>query len=206
MATVTESFNQADSTTLGPDLTWTETGGNLQTVSNEVQPVNAANTQEPTELARADSDLDGADHYAEAVCSATAGSGNRVAGVCVRYASAADSCYWAGINSDKGIRIFRRVTGTNTQIAEDAGVDYSGADHTIRLEVEGTALTMYIDDVEVLSATDSTLTSGVRCGIGCGSNVADRVSIDAFEAGDLAAAAVSLPPFPARRIGALLQL
>ena len=39
MATITESFNKADSTTLGPDLTWTEIQGNLQVLSNRVRCV-----------------------------------------------------------------------------------------------------------------------------------------------------------------------
>ena len=38
--TLTESFNQADSTTVGPDQTWTEVVGDLETVSNECENVN----------------------------------------------------------------------------------------------------------------------------------------------------------------------
>ena len=35
-ATITESFDKADDTTLGPDLTWTELTGNSQTIGQQV--------------------------------------------------------------------------------------------------------------------------------------------------------------------------
>ncbi|MSR57822.1 MAG: hypothetical protein EXS05_09125, partial [Planctomycetaceae bacterium] len=59
---ITESFNQGDSTTLGPDLGWTEVTGDLQTVSNVCKMVGAGNT---VGRARATTDLSSNDNYAQ---------------------------------------------------------------------------------------------------------------------------------------------
>jgi len=42
MSTWSESFNKTDSTTLGPDQTWTESHGDLQVVNNACRAVSTA--------------------------------------------------------------------------------------------------------------------------------------------------------------------
>src|SRR5690606_34435213 len=76
--TITESFNKADSDTLGPDLMWTETQGDIDVVSNTAWHQTVAGRS----VARAESDLSSADHYAQAVVTLTSGTSTNVSPCC----------------------------------------------------------------------------------------------------------------------------
>ena len=57
MTTLTESFNTADGTTIGPDLTWSELAADWSILSSQLRA--SAGTEG---IVRADSDLASSDH------------------------------------------------------------------------------------------------------------------------------------------------
>src|SRR3990167_831503 len=63
-STIVESFNTADSDTLGPNLSWTELSGDADVVSTQLSILTRTSSAAG---ARADSDLATDDHYCEAV-------------------------------------------------------------------------------------------------------------------------------------------
>lgn len=192
MTTITESFNTSDGDTLGPDLTWTEVDGDWDIVSNAAELI--SNFGDVDRCARAEHDLASADHYAQvSILQSVLGSD---AGVCVRFASAAETFYagaWYGTPFAGTYTIWKVVAGTRTSLAtlsEAATLPF-----TIRLEVEddgsGNAdLTLYKDGVSKVTYTDSSspIAGNTRCGIygydptGSGTS---SPRLDAFEAGDL---------------------
>lgn len=189
--TITESFNKADSDTLGPDLTWTETEGDQDVVSNTCEfQNNAAND------ARAESDLSSADHYCQVTRPNGSGSDTSYAGPCTRFAAAATTCY---VLADylSVFQMYKLVAGTLTALG--AGVAITRADNdTYKLTNNGTTLTSRQNGVDKETITDSAIAGNLRCGVKgfWGGGGAAKARVDLFEGADLAAA-VSLA-FPAR--------
>lgn len=174
---ITESFNQANSTILGPDLTWTEVTSNWTTVSNEAAPGGVAGN------ARAEHDLSSDDHYAQVVIKATTSSN---AGVRIRFAAAADTNYF-GIwrNTNTRYEIFKRIATSNTILFNGAASAIAIND-VIKLEVTGAdLLTLYRNAGAEASGTDTSITGDLRTGM-YGDSSTSR--LDDFEAADLAAA------------------
>lgn len=189
MTTITESFNTANSDLLGPDLTWTEVDGDWDIVSNAAELI--SNFGSTSRCARAEHDLASADHYAEATVLQNTGGGH--AGVCVRFASAAET-YYAGTHdtgSSGSLNIFKVVAGTRSTLTT---LTSAGARGVVKLEVEDNGpdvdLRLYLDGVLKLSYTDSSspITGNTRCGIygydpTGGGTTSPR--IDSFKAEDL---------------------
>ena len=186
--TITESFNQADSTTLGPDLTWTEVAGSWDTISNQVRIAAASGLVD--DHARADSDLSSTDHYAQLQVVDLGGAAEiNVLGASARFASAANTAYsaFARRDTDK-IRLYKTVAGVETLISEVA-ITIS-LPELYKVECNGSTIKAYQAGVERLSASDSAITTGTRGGInGYYNNGATKPLGDLFEAADLAAAA-----------------
>src|SRR5678816_4958844 len=124
-----ENFNQGDSTTVGPQLSWTEiVEANWSTLSNQL--ITATDAVNDTRI-RANADVSSADHFAQIECIGIgAGSG---AGPCARYASAADTCYHSWFyTGDNNIYFSKVVTGTRTNLTS-TGQAFSAPD-TMKLE------------------------------------------------------------------------
>lgn len=181
--TITESFNQADSSTLGPDLTWGEVGANWATVSNQAAKTELVDNQ--GHYARAESDLSSDDHYSQAalyypVATTYHGPACRVAG-----GSTVTFYSWATASEDANGYLIKFVTGTQTNLVNNAVG--SRVDGTLaKIEVDGSALKGYYGGVEKSSTTDTAITGNLRCGLNQfrGSSTG---AFDSFEAADLAA-------------------
>ena len=145
--TITESFNTGDSDTLGPDLTWTESIGDIDIISNvaAVQPDNVYS------YARAESELATADMFVKATMIET---GNEV-GVFARQASGTDTGYGAIYHTNQS-RLRRFDGGSQTNLSSDSHTKNNG--DTWRVEVDGSDIEMYINDTLEESATDTNLT------------------------------------------------
>jgi hypothetical protein len=102
------------------------------------------------------------DQYSEIVAQAdSAGStGNMMAAV--RMSTTDNTMYYGGAtNGSFGTSVFqikKRVAGTITSFVSTTHV-YAAGD-VIRLAVQGTALTLYLNGVSILTATDSSIASG----------------------------------------------
>lgn len=87
--------------------------------------------------------------------------------------------------TDFETRLFKVVNGTYTQLATTTGTVWADND-TISCEVEGTALRVYKNDVQIaaLNATDSSLTTGKPGLIGADLQ-ASVILLDNWEGGDV---------------------
>lgn len=184
--TITESFNTADSDTLGPDLSWTEVIGDWDVVSNQVQMVE----QEPSNAAaaRADSDLSSDDHYAQLSVEDIGSFTERLGlGPCTRFDASVYTCYFVYIyQKDDNWYLVRMASGTQNAIANGSGSVSVPA--VWKLESDGSTHKVYRDGVQQGSdQTDSNLTGNVRTGINAwwGSTGSAGPIGDDFEAADL---------------------
>lgn len=169
--TLTDNFNRADADPLGSSSegwSWTEVSGDIDIVSNEAKGL--ANGSG----ARAESDLSSDNHYAQQ----TAVIVSNGAGPAVRFASGADTQYFWLCDGSSPNRLFRRETGSNTQIG-GAGNATSG--QVVKLSVSGSTLEMFIAGSSVGTQTDTVITGNTRCGMH--SELNDR--IDDWSASDL---------------------
>lgn len=187
--TITESFNKADSDTLGPDLTWTEVSGDWDVVSNAAELITTGSEK----TARAESDLSSDDHYGQVVYLNEASSNEATGGACARFASAAETCYLHRAYRDN-VFLQKIVGGTYTTLAN--AVETQAANDVLKVECDGSAIKGYLNAVEKLSVTDSSITGNTRCGIVGYSDGVAEPRLDSFEAADLAAGG-GPPEFPA---------
>jgi len=189
--TITESFNKADSTVLGPDLTWDEfqTGGAdpFEVFSNTCRYA-ASQTLNAHTKAKAETDLATDDHYAQITLINVINGNPTYSAVIIRKDSTTTvTCYHFDMVDDAGADRFRswKIEGavftalgsTNqTPIANDI----------LRGEMDGNSLKLKVNGIILHTITDTAITGKLRCGIGFYSNVAGtRPQIDNFEAGDL---------------------
>lgn len=159
-ASYSESFNQADSTTLGPDLTWTEIANNWGTVSNRATP----QSNNGGTAARAEHDLGSDNHYVEGPVRYGA-SVSGVVGLAARFDSAAQTYYRAALDSAGRLDITRTVNGSNTDIASQSRTLSADIDYTIRVECNGSTIRARVDSDVWLSATDTQITGNTRFGM-----------------------------------------
>lgn len=175
--TITESFNTTDSDTLGPDLTWTETAGDWDVVSNQASLVSGV----PAD-ARAEQDLSSDDQYAKVTAGTMQSAG--LIGSCVRFSASARTyyCYRLG-SSVSSNSLHKRVAGTFTNLA-NGGAASTGQE--IKVDADGSSITGYANgSVAAGPVTDTAITGNTRTGIGGNAN--STQTIDDFEAADLAA-------------------
>ena len=183
--TITESFNTGDSTTLGPDLTWTEITADLwEVVSNQVKDEAGVAT---LKMARADSDLSSADHYGQLIVESL-GSGSSRMGSAARVQTddtTTKTCYYANLRNNDDLELEKIVSGTDTEL--NATAQTVSLPDTVKVESNGSTIKSYFNGTEVASVTDTGITGYLRAGItarnASGSTVAAG---DSFEAADLA--------------------
>ncbi len=142
--------------------------------------------------------------YAEVTIEAhLRGAGNQSnIGVLVRApdSTSDESCYTAEVITDNSygnnghqIRVYDSAFSATGLTNEDTAVERSQGD-TLRLEVEGNALRMYVNDTLVSSTTDSTISSNPHAGCTVYTEAAvSDARIDSFRCGNIVAAGGSIP-------------
>jgi hypothetical protein len=186
--TITETFNTADGTTLGPLLTWSEVSGNWTVASNAaVIPIGGV----VFGSARAQSDLSSADHYAKVTVVSSDNSSGLFTqvGPSARFNSSAGT-YYAAV-------LYRFGNSLNLQkIVNNVQTGLSGPTITVSLpelyeiRCNGSTQKTYQAGVERSSITDTSITGNLRSGI-CGYTTAGSATMDDFEASDLAASGLT---------------
>ena len=194
-ATITESFDTADSDTLGPNLTWTELTGDWDIVSNEA----ALQTTATRAYVRANTPLATDDHYSQIKMTNDFGGGTywEIAPMCRKDNSGTITCYLLiaqNINvGNEGRALYRINSGSLTSLASDTGL--ITVNDIFRIEADADQLTGKVNGSTVLGPTTdgSPITGNLYCGFeGYHGNTAGVVRCDLFEAGDLAAGAVGI--------------
>jgi hypothetical protein len=185
--TFTESFDTANSTTLGPDLTWTETVGNLRVNSNRCQV-----TTEDGALneARAEHDLSSSNNYTQCVINRGASSSASVSHrACSRSQSGARTHYMAVLYGDQRRELYKRVANTSTLLSGPTSQSWSNND-VLRSTSDGSSISMQINGSTVVTVTDTSISTGLRGTISMQASTTN-IFIDSFEMADLAAGAFS---------------
>ena len=195
-AMITESFDTADSDTLGPDLPWTEVRGDWDVVSNQVQCI-AGDAGNFEAFARADSNLASDDHYVQAVLRDTSLASGTAGVTCRKDATATYTFYLVqcdGTADPDSWTTYRSVTDTYTQVGGGTSINMAQND-VIRLEADGSSITRKRNGSVQETATDTNITGNLRCGLR--SYVAapwtQQVVMNSFEAADLAAGGATWP-------------
>lgn len=189
--TVSDNFNRADDDSLGAN--WSEVSGDWDILSNALRC--AANGGSGYGTARFESDLSSDDMYSQAIC--TGYGGSRQAGVTVRVASDAETCYSFEVrnNETTTYRIRRLTAGTSLGAVNTT---HPSVPFTAKLTVDGSSLEGFIDGSSVIGPiTDTNITGNTRAGTYA--NSANNVTLDDFQAADLVAA--SGPPVLGDRTG-----
>lgn len=184
--TITESWDSADSDSISADLTWTEVVTDIDIVSNMASDQNDNNS-----FARAEHDLATDDHSAQYDVEGGA-TGSNWWRVCARYEASADTCYFYQHKKTGTNGLSLREAGSNSSLASGTGSVLVPGTDVMHIEVDGSSLEGFINDVsEIGPTTDTTLTGQTRVGIGAIANGANRVKFDNFVGTDLAAVAVT---------------
>jgi len=187
--TVTESFNQSDSSTLGPDLSWTETSGDLETRSNECGEVGSDGFGE----ARAEADVSGSDHIAQVVCAYnhTANPVYNDTNVrpIARFNSSARTMYFtiSGENAGVGgIRLAKRLSGTFSELGAYSGT-IGATNDVIKCSCDGSTIEAIVNnDTPEHSVTDTSITGNTRGGVAC----QDLGILDDYQLADIAVSGI----------------
>lgn len=203
---ITESFDTADSTTLGPDLTWAEyyaesvPDAEWQIVSNRADLVRE-NSDEEYGWAQTDGSLLTDDIYVESKgvsCRMAGGNAFCSAGLVARSVPSDPSdtfgngyLLYVGTR-DIGVYLVKSDGSTET-VLDSVLTGLPNSVHTfdLRIEVNGTSIFGEVTDGTStwnVSATDSDYTSGdvgIFGQVGSTSGSADWPKFPAFEAGDL---------------------
>lgn len=180
--TITESFNKADSTTLGPDQSWTEVVTDWEVFSNQARYVSGI-----TADARCEGVVSSADHYGQASLITLNTAADAGFGAAARFAAAANTYYMAWVREpDNTQRIYKRVAGTLTELTSGTTLTIS-LPELYKCECNGSTIKGYQAGVERSSVSDSSITTGVRGGI-AGYSGSTAPVCDLFEVSDLAAA------------------
>lgn len=186
--TITESFNKADSSTLGPDLSWTELTGDMAVVLNACELV--TNFTPPSTSARADADLSSADNYAQcvAVNAASLSTTSAVGPITRKDSSSTLTWYqadWLKV-ATPAYRTVKVVSGTGTVIGSNTNGSAANGT-TIKVHCNGSTITRYVDWASQNATTDTSISSGLRSGLIIFSNAGTKPRLDSFEASDLVA-------------------
>lgn len=189
---ISESFNTADSDTLGPDLTWTEIVGDIDIVTNKAQSTVAGQA-----WARADTELASVNMYSQATCNESGGGNVDIVGTSVRNAAGAVDTHYDGVArrvTTLTWLIYKMVAGTHTRIS-DVDDTAPTRPHILRTEVDGSDVTLYEGDPKVQkdtvndTAIDGVTVGGKYAGIGQRSSQTAGANWDDFTAGDINLAA-----------------
>lgn len=144
----------ADDTVISDQTNWQLLGGTSLTV----RVGRASNVvQSSTRRSHTDVTLSN-DQYAQLDCTFETGADGAVAAI-VRASGTEATGYEVELQEDGTIRLLERTQGQPANALATGSVTLSGS-NTIRIEANGTSLEAFHNDVSVLTATDSTHTSG----------------------------------------------
>lgn len=161
-ATITDDFNRANSTTtLGTATTgqsWVALAGTWGIETNKGYRVSTVDSDQAAILTG----------QTDATITATITWSSFTAGEVSVLARGADaSNHYLALLSTSTVDLYKRVAGTYTLLGTSGAVTWATGD-TIGLRVSGTSIKGYRNGAEVVSTTDSSLTSGTYAGFRAG--------------------------------------
>jgi hypothetical protein len=173
-----ESFNKANSSTLGPDLTWTKLDGDMEVLSNRCRFVNATGSNFPGfAIAKINATMPSSDMAVEVEMYDVSGTVRIMA----RGDGSLGTCYAAsrGLTTRK-IEVI--INGSVSTLVSETSLSSPNSGSTLKLTVKGSTIRLYEDGILRLSTTNSTISSGLTCGIGLEGS---GTTVDNFSASNL---------------------
>jgi hypothetical protein len=158
--TITDNFNRGDQIGLGSSSegwSWSNGGSTWSIVSNAADTAGAGYPG----IARANSDLSSSDHYAEVTVAHDSNNQDLMAAA---RKSGYSTGYGGGYYKAGTAYRFWKFTPT----AGNFGSVSSGGSHAsrlVRLVVDGSAQSLYIEGALVATGTDTAISAGTRCGL-----------------------------------------
>lgn len=192
--TIAESFNTADSGTLGPDLSWTETANDMIIVSNECYAFAAGGASGA--IARAEHDLSSDDHYAQVTI--TALNASATAGAICRFNSSSNQFYFGALNNgDDKAYLYKYDSGFT--LLNTPPVVTPSIPEVWKSSADGSTVSVYQAGTLRDSVTDTSLTGSVRCGIFF-YDASGGSTVDNFVAEDIVAGGGAVGPLIGGRL------
>ena len=170
-----DDFNRANANPIGSP--WVGSTNNIQIVSNQVTGTNAG-TNNSAYYGGVTFEVDG---YVQARLKSVSSS---FGGVTFRHSTSAATYYSAHFQPGTSTTyITTWIAGGATDITTSTGITWAIND-VMRLEVEGTTLTLFKNGSQVLQGTNGDITAVGQAGLHIYSNASD-IAFDDFEAGTL---------------------
>lgn len=180
-----ESFNKADSTTLGPVFTYIEGTGSDWSVIGNAATVNGVSQLFVT---RCQQNLSSQNHWSEVLVT----NGGDTVGPMVRVETTteADTAYIFELRDSNNTYYFwKRINGASTYFRDNITIP-AGYVNTVpmrlRVEVDGSTVSCYINNKLLHTVTDTSIVTNDHVGI-IAWNSNNNVRIDAFTFGDMTA-------------------
>lgn len=153
-----DDFNRANSSSIGAD--YTEVSGNWEIVSNKLELTthSGGSVQGWWEVATYDPSIGSADYGAEITFNVPGGDANEPM-VGARYTDTNNMYGLEALPDDDEMNLWKIVGGTKTYLDTASITIDAATSYKLRIEVEGTKLKGYLDDVLILEATDTALSS-----------------------------------------------
>lgn len=183
--TLTESFNTADSATLGPDHTWSEETNIWSILTNQADSTGLG-------YAICNDALSSDDHYSYA--NVATWTTNRAPGCMVRwncptypsYPNYYDAYYGTIYQTHYYLRKVSHVNAGVTQI-DDKTISPASS-FNMKVQADGSTIKTFYNGTEYSSVTDTSYTGWLKAGIWSYDGDANHVRIDNWEGGDIAVA------------------
>lgn len=173
MAHHVENFDQADSTTVGPNWTWTETRGDWRVLSSML-------TSPSTDLTtiRGEAVVDSDNMWCEVLwhhanSAETGGTGS--GGPMCRFSATAETAYYFELQANTNNYIVGKVVNgvfthlanavTPTDVANLAPANNGNPLHKVRLRADGSTLTSFVNMYQADTRTDTSIPAGRRGGV-----------------------------------------
>lgn len=183
---IKESFNTADSDTLGPDLSWTETVGDVDVVSNQAKFM----TLSGGSGARAGTALSSSDNYSQSILIfLTNTNGTSVGNTCRQdtNSNATVNLYYGRYLKQGDFQLYKAVNGSFSSIG--TYTESLSEPITLKTSANGSTISVFGGGVSKISVTDTSVSSGTYSGIRVyNASGSENPIEDNFEAGDLAVA------------------
>jgi hypothetical protein len=173
VASFTDDFNRADSSTLGAG--WVEVSGDWSIVSSRL----SAGAAGGTIILRAAGAMASSDHYAQVTIATTAAVSHGV--WCRGNANISQGYLWR--NDGSSWNLFAVVGGSFTSIGSFAGAAVNG--DVAKVQAVGSTITAYVNGVQRVSVVDTNVPTGTS--VGLRSESAGALRFDDFAAADIVA-------------------
>lgn len=188
MAFVSDTFTDTDGTQLGDHTgetgaTWTSHPAGAYSVHAKID-ANRVHSNSALRCYYASGTPASADYDVEAIVRRVTASGN--IGIVGRLDTSANTMYLAMWTAGGQWQLYKIVAGTSTQLGSSYNDNpANGTDRTVKLEMRGTAIKVYVDGTEQISVTDSAISAAGRAGWrGNGATASAGFHIDSLTASD----------------------